>query len=61
MQVINKQQNGIKHEYMLHFCNCMQATYLLFFYQKLLDWFTFSPKINHFVYIVPVIFSINTS
>ena len=48
MQVINKQQNGIKHEYMLHFCNCMQATYLLFFYQKLLDWFTFSPQNKSF-------------
>ena len=43
MQVINKQHNGIKHEYMIHFCNCKQATYLLltFFYQMLLDWFTF--------------------
>ena len=29
MQVINKQNNGIKHEYMTHFCNCKQATYLL--------------------------------
>ena len=29
MQVINKQNNGIKHEYMIHFCNCKQATYLL--------------------------------
>ena len=29
MQVINKQHNGIKHEYMIHFCNCKQATYLL--------------------------------
>jgi len=24
-----KQHNGIKHEYMIYFCNCMQATYLL--------------------------------
>ena len=29
MQVIYKQHNGIKHEYMIHFCNCKQATYLL--------------------------------
>jgi len=29
MQVINKQHIGIKHEYMIHFCNCKQATYLL--------------------------------
>ena len=27
MQVINKQRNGIKHEYMIH--NCKKATYLL--------------------------------
>ena len=29
MQVINKQHTDIKHEYMIHFCNCKQATYLL--------------------------------
>ena len=29
MQVINKQNNGIKHECMIYFCNCKQATYLL--------------------------------
>ena len=29
VQVTNKQHNGIKHEYMIHFCNCKQATYLL--------------------------------
>ena len=29
MQVINKQHNGIQHEYMIHFDNCKQATYFI--------------------------------
>ena len=29
MQVINKQRNGIKHEYMIHVCNFKHATQLL--------------------------------
>ena len=60
--VCKNRHNGIKHEYMIPFCNCKQAKYLLltFFTKSCQIGSLFPPKRYFFIYFT-VIFSINTS
>ena len=59
MQVINKQHNGIQHEYMIHFGNCKQATYLILPFVTKSS--LFPQKKIWVLYIFTVIFSLNIS